>query len=369
MYTKVISLLPAAKTSAKKSIFPAFAGLANLIFKSKESLFIPGANHCMFGEKKNFFGNSIYKDRRLPINERLFAIGDIHGSLDKLIRLINILNPSSKDILVFLGDYIDRGDKSKEVIDFLMNLQTITNCVYLGGNHECMYLGGNKYPSLHPDEYWMVNGGYDTLLSYKCPINYKSIQKKDMTSKFKILPETTEALWRRMDLLHLANSTETVISSDFQFKLFLKVLTSYPDRYTMYLPDYIVDAPKETPFLTHGDFFGSLRDFAITQGKWTQHYNFSHAGFDPNDPTNVDKIIGMTTEREYMLKSKHVDPKNKYIFGHTPIVKANQELFPSPLINYLPFETPLYVNIDTKAYGEGPLTAIELRSGKNYSTY
>src|SRR6185369_4202426 len=59
---------------------------------------------------------------------------------------------------VFLGDYIDRGPDSKGVVDYLLDLSTVRECVFLRGNHEDMFL--NDPQSM------MINGGYETLLSY-----------------------------------------------------------------------------------------------------------------------------------------------------------------------------------------------------------
>ena len=58
------------------------------------------------------------------MNNRLFAIGDIHGCCDSLKELVeNKIQFQKNDKLILLGDYIDRGDKSKEVVDFIMELQ------------------------------------------------------------------------------------------------------------------------------------------------------------------------------------------------------------------------------------------------------
>ena len=49
---------------------------------------------------------------------RKFAVGDIHGCLHLLKKLIDIIQPTNEDTIIFLGDYIDRGPDSKGVIDF-----------------------------------------------------------------------------------------------------------------------------------------------------------------------------------------------------------------------------------------------------------
>ena len=55
--------------------------------------------------------------------ERIFAVGDIHGCFDKLVSLMEIIDIDLKsELLVFIGDYIDRGPSSKEVVDYLIDL-------------------------------------------------------------------------------------------------------------------------------------------------------------------------------------------------------------------------------------------------------
>ncbi|MGC8736981.1 MAG: metallophosphoesterase family protein, partial [Dissulfurimicrobium sp.] len=69
---------------------------------------------------------------------KIFAIGDIHGCIANLQRLFERLPyVKNRDTLVFLGDYIDRGPSSKEVIEFILDLRDSGhNLVPLMGNHE-----------------------------------------------------------------------------------------------------------------------------------------------------------------------------------------------------------------------------------------
>jgi serine/threonine protein phosphatase 1 len=73
---------------------------------------------------------------------KIFAIGDIHGCYDKLRRLMERLPyDPEKDVLVFLGDYIDRGPKSKEVLNYLCHLRRQSEkIIMLIGNHENLML-------------------------------------------------------------------------------------------------------------------------------------------------------------------------------------------------------------------------------------
>jgi serine/threonine protein phosphatase 1 len=99
------------------------------------------------------------------IKERLLAVGDIHGCLDHLERLMARVEPTPEDRIVFLGDYIDRGPDGKGVVEFLIDLgRRFPNCVFLKGNHEAMFLdflaGRNQW-------LYLYNGGASTLESYR----------------------------------------------------------------------------------------------------------------------------------------------------------------------------------------------------------
>lgn len=96
---------------------------------------------------------------------KIFAIGDIHGCLDKLQKLIkNLPVDQQHDTLLFIGDYIDRGSFSKEVVDYVIELKSkFHNVICLTGNHEQMFL---NYLAGTDEVMYLYNGGSATLLSY-----------------------------------------------------------------------------------------------------------------------------------------------------------------------------------------------------------
>lgn len=69
---------------------------------------------------------------------RIFAVGDIHGHFRRLERLLGQLPlDPERDLLVFLGDYLNRGPQSREVLDLLLDVeQRVPGAVFLMGNHE-----------------------------------------------------------------------------------------------------------------------------------------------------------------------------------------------------------------------------------------
>lgn len=102
-----------------------------------------------------------------------YCIGDIHGCSKTLQALLNKLNISESDHIYFLGDYIDRGPRSKEVIKILMNFDNIT--LHLG-NHEEMMLNSIYEDNGHDNQIWMMNGGWQTLESYGGEVDLKHLQ-------------------------------------------------------------------------------------------------------------------------------------------------------------------------------------------------
>jgi serine/threonine protein phosphatase 1 len=98
--------------------------------------------------------------------ERTFIIGDIHGCLDMLKRLIEKMGwDPGADQLIFIGDYIDRGENAKGVVDSIIDLKRSSQFVQcLIGNHEQMFLDYLSGTDLNS---FIVNGGITTLRSYK----------------------------------------------------------------------------------------------------------------------------------------------------------------------------------------------------------
>src|ERR1043166_1366013 len=100
---------------------------------------------------------------------RTLAIGDIHGCNTALVSLLDKVRPLLEDRIVFLGDYIDRGPTSRQVIDTLLELRKSSSPVFLRGNHEVMILDARE--SFLKNDIWQSYGGLDTLFSYEA--NYR----------------------------------------------------------------------------------------------------------------------------------------------------------------------------------------------------
>src|SRR5260221_10293683 len=97
---------------------------------------------------------------------RLIVVGDIHGEVSLLMHLVSELNLTHEDRLIFLGDYIDRGENTPRTIEFLRLLSTQVHCIFLRGNHEDLLLDYVFKQKRYVAGTWEQNGGNKTLLQY-----------------------------------------------------------------------------------------------------------------------------------------------------------------------------------------------------------
>jgi len=103
----------------------------------------------------------------------IYAIGDIHGRMDVLSPLVHDIavdaaatNPVESPLLILLGDYVDRGPESRQVVDLILRLQadSFFEVAPLKGNHEEALLQFLDEPEFAPT--WIEHGGGATLTSY-----------------------------------------------------------------------------------------------------------------------------------------------------------------------------------------------------------
>ena len=109
-------------------------------------------------------------------DERIYAIGDIHGRSDLLVRLLEEIRLDASSFrdgrrtrLVILGNAIDFGDRSSEVLDIIcaLNIELGSRLTCLRGNHEEALLDFLELPTY---SWWINNGGSQTVVSYGLPL-------------------------------------------------------------------------------------------------------------------------------------------------------------------------------------------------------
>jgi len=200
---------------------------------------------------------------QLDAHRRIYAVGDIHGCLDLLDRLHGMIAedlrsapPGTRSLIIYLGDYIDRGSSSRQVIDRLLwNPLDVSETIHLCGNHDDFLLKFLEDPSVGP--IWLKNGGEATLASYGVGVE-----------------EMAEMNREGLRLLR--------------------------DRLEECLPD------------SHRDFLRRLR-YCHSEGG----YFFAHAGVRPGVPLEAQSPYDLMWIRHEFLDSD-ADFGKVVIHGHTP---------------------------------------------------
>jgi len=197
--------------------------------------------------------------------DRIVAVGDLHGCYSPLVGLMDKISVTDDDLIIFIGDYIDRGPESKRVVDELIGMrQSPVDIRCLKGNHEDMLLGSAGYRAVVSDlDTWLYNGGTSTLESYGA--NPADIQK----------------------ILYIRDREEQAF----------EVRNIIPQ--------------------SHLDFFQNL-DLYIE----TENYFFCHAGVNSTTPIEEGKrnLSDLLWMRSHLNASSFVWKKT-VVCGHTPLVK------------------------------------------------
>lgn len=206
---------------------------------------------------------SQYEPWALPGEAPVYAIGDIHGRADLALKMIERVEaaaePSAhRPIIVFLGDYIDRGPASREVIELLSSGRPGGCTVhFLLGNHEQAMQAFLEDP--WKNRAWLTHGGVQTLASY-------GVGAPSFGAKPHAYLEARDALEQSL--------------------------------------------PQ-----THKTFFSSLRDHIIIGD-----YLFVHAGVDPRRPLSKQTRQDLLWARERFINSEDLYTYC-VVHGHTPVAK------------------------------------------------
>ena len=134
---------------------------------------------------------------RLPRGVRIYAVGDVHGRADLLAQLLARIDadlarhPHPRPVELFLGDYVDRGPESRQVVDLLTKRSRSREMIFLKGNHETFIFDFLRNPASLDD--WRQYGGFETLLSYGLRPQIKAdlVERRELAMAFgHLLPGT-----------------------------------------------------------------------------------------------------------------------------------------------------------------------------------
>ena len=156
---------------------------------------------------------------RVPGGQRVYAIGDVHGRADLLKQLLGDIQKDAlggdytgRPVLVFLGDYIDRGFQSREVIDILLgDLMSPFDTHFLKGNHEAAMLQFLSEPGMGPR--WIEHGGAETLVSY----GIRPPRSRTATDDWAMASQELKRVLPREHLQFLMSLQLTVRIGDYMF--------------------------------------------------------------------------------------------------------------------------------------------------------
>jgi serine/threonine protein phosphatase 1 len=142
---------------------------------------------------------------RLPEGRRVYAVGDVHGCLDRLVALHWAVaadlaaHPIRDSVLVHLGDYVDRGPDSAGVLWLLAGTVAapVSRRVDLRGNHEAMMMTAISAGGRAASQ-WLDNGGEETLRSYRIADPLK-VRPKEWRAA---IPPSHLAWLTNLDMMH-----------------------------------------------------------------------------------------------------------------------------------------------------------------------
>lgn len=196
---------------------------------------------------------------------KFVAIGDIHGCSKTLELLLDKLRDHKDRTFVFLGDYVDRGPDSKSVVQQIINFDKKYHCVFLRGNHEQMLLDAIYQGDM---DLWMLNGGNETVRSYKT-----------RTGRF-VLPVKHEDFYSNTLFFYDTNSYFFVHAG-------LKVDMTVKEN---------IEASKR-----HADFLWERSHLRTNDNKWEKTVVFGHT---PEPAPHVGKnMIGIDTGCVYRQRN------------------------------------------------------------------
>jgi len=153
---------------------------------------LPASNTRMSFPLVRGHGLSSWVPAAVPNGVRIYAVGDIHGRSDLLGDVLRRIDadcrqrPVPRPISVFIGDYIDRGPRSRTVLDLLLRCRRNNEAIFLRGNHET-FLPRFLADSRTLDG-WRREGGLETLLSYGlkptiCPDRHEQVALVDRLAR------------------------------------------------------------------------------------------------------------------------------------------------------------------------------------------
>lgn len=110
---------------------------------------------------------------------RKLVIGDLHGGLKALIQLLERIDLTPNDTLIFLGDYVDGWSDSANTVTYLINLARQNSCIFIRGNHDD--LAHKWLENGEMNQKWLEHGGQSSIDAYR---NFTPEEKEEHINFF-----------------------------------------------------------------------------------------------------------------------------------------------------------------------------------------
>ncbi|MES1172379.1 MAG: metallophosphoesterase family protein [Bacteroidota bacterium] len=224
---------------------------------------------------------------------RTFAIGDIHGEPAHLSKLLDKLPPlDAEDTIVFLGDYLDRGPRSKDVVDRLMSLpdDTPAKVVCLRGNHEDGWL---RVCHEGWDEF-VVPPGNGCLATVRSYTGGPSVKEDPVAHNEDMLALTTGSFFPSETLRWLEG-----LPYWYEDDRALYVHAGLPRVGDRFLHPSEVPNPLVLLWIRTQDFFRNYRGKRVVFGHTpTEFLPQELSSYTPEDPTDLfmgENVVGVDT--------------------------------------------------------------------------
>ena len=242
----------------------------------------------------------------------IVAIGDIHGEFYSYQNLIYKIEKNFKiEKIILIGDLIDRGDYSKSVIDFSIDLSKDFELILILGNHEDMMLDYIFKENRYGENTWFENGGFETIRSFS-EVLYNNIYfgLEDIRDEMKLIYENEIKFLSNAKLYHEERLNNSILFFSHAGIEFLNV------------------SPYEQLKMVRDNFEKNIKHPYI----WSRVVD--------NFQKKIDNFI--------------------FIHGHTPVFYLEKGIKDKPYINKTEDGELISINIDTGCVYGGTLTAMIL---------
>ncbi len=243
----------------------------------------------------------------------LAVIGDIHGCYITFYKILKKLIKNYKiKKFIFVGDLVDRGNNSKEVINEIISLKKDYEVILLLGNHEDMMIDYILDEKRYGERVWFENGGYKTVRSFSETLyNLAYFNFEDIRNELKLIME------------------------------------------------------KELKFILDAKLFYTIKNPIKEETLF-----FSHAGIQYPNISPFDQLKNLKDPHEISTKSPYIWSRNVdkfkkkvngYIFihGHTPVQILKGSTYSKPFVNFSKNNKEIIsINIDTGCVYGGFLSAM-----------